>query len=107
IGPIDIFTRDEGRDLADRVAEIGGNLGCGTRFLTLKNDPAPPAFDAVMDHIFTLAEERGLDLDMHVDESSDPAARTLIRIARLAAQRGLKGRLLAGPCRAPRLQAVA
>jgi len=104
IGPIDIFTRDEGRELADRLAEIGGNLGCGTRFLTLNNDPVPPEFDTVMDHIFTLAEERGLDLDMHVDESSDPSARTLIRIARLAVKRGFKGRILAGHCCALALQ---
>src|SRR4029077_3459102 len=93
-----------GRELADRLAEIGGNLGWGTRFLTLKKDPGPPEFDTVMDHIFTLAEERGLDLDMHVDESSDPEARTLIRIARLAVKRGFKGRILAGHCCALALQ---
>ena len=104
IGPIDIFMRDEGRQLADMVAGIGGNLGCGTRFLELNNNPVPPEFDAVMDHIFTLAEERGLDLDMHVDESSDPEARTLIRIARLALKRGFKGRILAGHCCALALQ---
>src|SRR5260221_5074586 len=104
IGPIDIFMRDEGRQLADRLAEIGGNLGCGTRFLTLNNNPVPSQFDGVMDHIFTLAEERGLDLDMHVDESSDAEARTLIRIARLAVKRGFKGRILAGHCCALALQ---
>ena len=104
IGPIDIFMSDEGRQLADRVAEIGGNLGCGTRFLALNNSPVPPEFDRVMDHIFGLAEERGLDLDMHVDESSDPEARTLIRIARLALKRDFKGRILAGHCCALALQ---
>jgi len=104
IGPIDIFTREEGRELADRVAEIGGNLGCGTRFLELDNSPVPPEFDIVMERIFTLAEERGLDLDMHVDESSDVEARTLIRIARMAVKRGFKGRILAGHCCALALQ---
>jgi cytosine deaminase len=104
IGPIDMFMSDEGRVLADMMAETGGNLGCGTRFLALNNSPVPPEFDVVMDHIFTLAEERGLDLDMHVDESSDPEARTLIRIARLALKRGFKGRILAGHCCALALQ---
>lgn len=33
---------------------------------------------------------------MHVDESSDPEARTLIRIARTAVKRGFKGRILVG-----------
>jgi cytosine/creatinine deaminase len=104
IGPIDMFTRAEGSELADIVAETGGNLGCGTRFLSLENSPVPPEFDEVMEHIFTLAEERGLDLDMHVDESSDPEARTLIRIARLALRRNFKGRILAGHCCALALQ---
>src|SRR5258707_3265679 len=104
IGPIDIFTPDEGRQLADRLVPIGGNLGCGTRVLTLNNNPVPFEFDGVIDHIFTLAEQRRLDLDMHVDESSDAEARTLIRIARLAVNRGFKGRILAGHCCALALQ---
>lgn len=104
ICPIDTFMRDEGRQLADQIAEIGGNLGCGTRFLELNNSPVPPEFDAVMAHIFSLAEERGLNLDLHVDESSDPEARTLIRIARIAVKRGFKGRILAGHCCALALQ---
>ncbi len=104
IGPIDMFMSDEGRVLADMMAETGGNLGCGTRFLALNNSPVPPEFDVVMDYIFTLAEERGLDLDMHVDESSDPEARTLIRIARMAVKRKFKGRILAGHCCALALQ---
>src|SRR5258708_16058915 len=95
---------DEGRVLAAMMAGTGGNLGCGTRFLKLNNSPVPPELDLVMDHVFTLAEERGLDLDMHVDESSDPEARTLIRIARLALKRGFKGRILAGHCCALALQ---
>jgi len=104
ICPLDTFLTDEGRRLADQIAEIGGNLGCGTRFLSLDNSPVPPEFDEVMDRIFTLAEERGLDLDMHVDESSDVEARTLIRIARMAVKRGFKGRILAGHCCALALQ---
>lgn len=104
IGPLDMFMTDEGRALADIVAESGGNLGCGTRFVTPMPSLVPPEFDIVMENIFKLAEERGLDLDMHVDESSDPEARTLIRIARLAVKRGFKGRILAGHCCALSLQ---
>lgn len=104
IGPLDMFMTDEGTALADAVAESGGNLGSGTRFLNLSNSPVPPEFDVVMSTIFRLAEERGLDLDMHVDESTDPEARTLIRIARLAVKRGFKGRILAGHCCALALQ---
>ncbi len=104
IGPIDMFLRDEGRQLADIVAESGGNLGSGTRFGTPMASLVPPEFDIAMNKIFELAEERGLDVDMHVDESSDPEARSLIRIARLAVKRGFKGRILAGHCCALALQ---
>jgi len=104
ICPIDTFLTDEGRDLADRVADMGGNLGCGTRFVAPMPSLVPPEFDTAMERIFTLAEERGLDLDMHVDESSDAEARTLIRIARMAVKRGFKGSILAGHCCALSLQ---
>lgn len=104
ICPIDIFLKEEGRELADRVADMGGNLGSGTRFVAPMPTLVPPEFDLAMERIFTLAEERGLDLDMHVDESSDAEARTLIRIARMAVKRGFKGRILAGHCCALALQ---
>jgi cytosine deaminase len=104
ICPIDIFLTEQGRELADRVADMDGNLGSGTRFVAPVSSLVPPEFDVAMDRIFTLAEERGLDLDMHVDESSDPEARTLIRIARMAVKRGFKGRILAGHCCALSLQ---
>src|SRR5260370_10930520 len=94
IGPIDILMGDEGRQLADMVAESGGNLGSGTRFLELNTSPVPPEFGVVMEHTFTLAEDRGLDCAMHVSESTDPLARTLIRIARMAVKRRFKGRIL-------------
>jgi cytosine deaminase len=107
ICPIDTFLTEDGRQLADQVADMGGNLGCGTRFVAPMPSLVPPEFDTAMDRIFTLAEERGLNLDMHVDEASDPEARTLIRIARMAVKRGFKGRILAGHVCALALQSDA
>ena len=104
ICPIDTFLTGQGQHLADMVAEMGGNLGSGTRFVAPMSSLVPPEFDIAMDRIFTLAEERGLDLDMLVDESSDAESRTLIRIARMAVKRGFKGRILAGHCCALSLQ---
>ena len=101
---IDVFLDERGARLADMVAEMGGNLGSGTKFAMPVSSLVPPEFDQAMESIFRLAEERGLDLDMHVDESSDPEARTLIRIARMAVKRGFKGRILAGHCCALALQ---
>ena len=51
-----------------------------------------------LDALFTLAERKGWDLDFHVDESADPAARSLGVIAETAIARRFPGRILAGHC---------
>lgn len=95
---MDLFADDEGRKLADLVAKHGGQLGCVTRMSGEDHAGVPEGFDELMEKVFVLAEERGLDLDLHVDETDDPSARTLIRIARIALKRGFKGKILAGHC---------
>jgi cytosine deaminase len=95
---MDPFATDEGDRLADLVARHGGQLGCVTRLAGEAHDGVPADFDAYMTRVFELAEARGLDLDLHVDESGDPEARTMIRIARMATQRKFKGALLMGHC---------
>jgi cytosine deaminase len=104
IAPLDIFLTDEGRRLADIVADSGGRLGCVTRSTTYPGDPMPPDMDEALVRVFTLAAERGLDLDLHVDESTDPRARALIRVARTAAAQDFAGRILCGHCTALALQ---
>ena len=51
-----------------------------------------------LDVLFTLAERKGWDLDFHVDESADPAARSLGVIAETVIARRFPGRILAGHC---------
>ncbi len=104
IAPLDIFLGDEGRELADIVAASGGRLGCVTRFAKYPTDPMPPELDEALARLFMLAAERGLDLDLHVDESSDPRSRTLLEVARTAARRAFAGRILCGHCTALALQ---
>ncbi len=79
-----------GGEIADLVAAAGGVLGCVT-FMT-------PGLDLALDRIFRLATERGLDLDLHVDESLDPAARSLARIAKAALRHGFGGKIVCGHC---------
>ncbi len=104
IAPLDIFMDDEGRRLADIVAESGGRLGAVTRFAKYPDDPMPAELDEALARLVTLAAERGLDLDLHVDESTDPRSRTLIRVAETASRLGFKGRILCGHCTALALQ---
>ncbi|GAP38207.1 cytosine deaminase [Piscinibacter sakaiensis] len=104
IAPLNIFLTDEGRRLADTVADAGGLLGCSSRSALHPAEPVPPDLDAAMECLFRLATERGLDVDLHVDEWSDPRAKALIRIARIAAAQGFKGRILCGHVTALALQ---
>ena len=51
-----------------------------------------------LDVVFGLAERKGWDLDFHVDETADPAARSLGVIAEMALARKFQGRILVGHC---------
>jgi cytosine deaminase len=99
IGPLDIFLDDDaGRELADIVAQYGGNLGCVTMFRGLPNVPRPAEFDLAIGNLFALARERGLNVDLHVDETGDADVLNLIRVAEIAARVGFPGRILCGHC---------
>ena len=54
--------------------------------------------------LFELAERKGWELDLHVDESSDPAARSLKVIADVAIERRFTRPILVGHCCALALQ---
>jgi cytosine deaminase len=98
IATLDLFLGDEGRELADIVAQSGGNLGCATTFRSIPNVPLPPEFDLAMTALFALARERELDVDLHVDETSDANVSSLIRIAQIATRFHFPGKILCGHC---------
>jgi cytosine deaminase len=91
-----LVTVEEVRDkdwfaaLADRVAEAGGILGV-VAFMV-------PDLDARLDAVVRHAAARGLDLDFHADETADPGARALDRIAEAVRRNGFEGRVLVGHC---------
>ncbi len=76
--------------LAKLVAASGGILGAFIYPL--------PDLDAVLDRLFDLAERHGLDLDVHVDETDNVAAKGLHALAATALGRGYPGRIVAGHC---------
>ncbi|HTR87390.1 MAG TPA: cytosine deaminase [Reyranella sp.] len=96
--PMDFFGQPQGEHLADIVADAGGILGTVTRVSGGGHDALPPEFFDLLERIFRLAMERGLDLDLHVDESGDTAAKALIEIARMAERLGFKGHIQCGHC---------
>jgi cytosine deaminase len=88
---IQFLDGDEGVALANLVARSGGILG-----LTSTGVPTDDALRARIDRVFALAEERGLDLDLHLDESSDPSQAALRVVAETALRRGFKRRIQVG-----------
>lgn len=96
--PIDMYAGRYGEHLADVVAESGGIMGGVTRASGAVHGPEMDALDALIDRVFTLAAERDLDIDLHVDETSDPAATTLWNVAQATLKHGYEGRVTCGHC---------
>lgn len=104
IAPLERFDGEEGEALADLVAQSGGVLGMVTRLAGDFTTPLPADFQPRLDRFFALAEARGLDLDLHVDESGETGARALREIAATALRRRFAGRIQVGHCCALTLQ---
>jgi cytosine/creatinine deaminase len=87
------FALDAGhmRDVVAAVKAHGSGLfGCVSYMM--------PQLDEALDIIFRTAIENGFDLDFHVDETNDPAARSLERIAAAALRHRFTGKILCGHC---------
>src|SRR6266851_818743 len=65
--PMDAFAEPQGERLADIVAKSGGVLGTVTRLSGGGHDALPAEFVDLLQRIFRLAIDRGLDMDLHVD----------------------------------------
>lgn len=92
--PIDLALDDESqfRAIVATTARHGGVLG-GVTFL----GKAPDARTGpALDRLFQAASAEGLDVDLHVDESESPAARTLERVADAAIRNRYAGKVLCG-----------
>ena len=76
--------------IADLVARSGGVLGAVPYMV--------PDLAGLLDQVFSLAEDRGLDLDFHVDETADLDAVALRMVAETALRRRFPGRIVVGHC---------
>lgn len=77
-------------DLVAVVRDKGGLIGGVTRM--------SPALDSQLDTLFRAAADNGLDVDLHVDETDDPAAETLRAIAQAVLRNRFDGKVTAGHC---------
>lgn len=77
-------------DLVTVVREKGGLVGGVTRMTA--------DLDSQLDMLFRAATDNGLDVDLHVDETDDPAAETLKAIAEAVLRNRFEGQVTAGHC---------
>jgi cytosine deaminase len=91
--PQEGVVRDPGTaDLLARAVEVGADLVGG-----MPHAEASPADSRRhVELCFEIAMRQGRDIDMHVDETDDPASRTLEIVADLALANGYEGRVTAG-----------
>ena len=87
---LDYYQTDTGIALADKIAALGGVLG-GVAWQN-------PDLETQLDTIFTLAQERNVDLDFHADENGDPDSRCLQQIAQAAIRHNFTGQITCGHC---------
>jgi cytosine/creatinine deaminase len=87
---LDYYQTDEGKKLADLVAEVGGILG-GVAVID-------PQLDVWLDRVFELAIQRNLDLDFHADENGNPDSICLWKIAQAAIRNKFTGKIICGHC---------
>lgn len=76
------------RDMADIVAAHGGLLGGSLQGRVDVTEP--------LDLMFALAAERGLDIDLHVDETLDAESRCLAQVAHATRRHSYAGRVTVG-----------
>jgi cytosine deaminase len=89
---------EEARALADLAAGMGGILGGVTDTLDRGENGTYDRLGQALDRLFALAGERGLDVDLHVDQTEDLSAFTLPEIARARLRSGFQGRVVLGHC---------
>jgi cytosine deaminase len=95
---LDTYDGLAGLGLVARVAENNGVLGGILKFGTSAGTPSAERIDAGLARLFALAREHGLDVDLHIDETGDPEARTLAQVARAVLASRFRGTVTCGHC---------
>jgi cytosine deaminase len=96
--PLPHFTGPLGVEIADLVTRHGGVLGAVTDAIgTAWSDPSS-ALDRALDSFLTIAAERDLDVDLHVDQTASVGAFALPHIARAVMRGKFAGQVVCGHC---------
>ena len=98
LSPLTFFRKPWGLEQADRVAALKGVLGGTTDAIGHFDGAANHELADLLDLFFEIAGARNLDVDLHADQSDDPAAYSLPLIAESVLRTGYKGRVVASHC---------
>jgi len=98
LAPLSVFAEPWGDQLADLVAESGGVLGGVTDALGLYGEARAEALDALLDVFLQAAARRGLDVDLHVDQTDEVGFFALPRIAAAVLRNRFPHRVVCGHC---------
>lgn len=96
--PIGLLQDEFGDRVTETVAKSKGLLGGVTRAAVGDHGATLDNIEALLDRLFELAKRHDLDVDLHVDETHDPASATLPHVARAALRHGYRGRVVCGHC---------
>lgn len=94
---LDAYARP-GAEAAVRVAAESDGLLGGVVKIRTPLGRAGDELDFCLDRLMALATAHGLDLDLHVDETLDPAAPGLRKVAEAALRNRFAGRIACGHC---------
>lgn len=98
LAPLSVFRGEWGHQLADLVMESGGVLGGVTDALGVYQGAIDEEMDRLLDLFLLAAADRGLDVDIHVDQTDQLSPFALPRIAAAVQRTKFKGRVLCGHC---------
>jgi cytosine/creatinine deaminase len=96
--PLELYEGAYGDTLADLVATHGGVLGAVTTGPDTTRVEGVALLKRRLHRLMQLATERGLYLDLHVDETDDLALQTLSHIAECVIETGFAGKVTCGHC---------
>ena len=92
----DLYDTPENRALVDLIEASGASLG-GITF-RLDHGEDATVIDARLDRLLTIAKQRKLDVDLHVDENGAPSSTTLAQVARAVMRNRFDGNVVCGHC---------
>lgn len=98
MAPIGFYLEAGAEGFAARAAENGALLGGVTILPGIAPDRREETLERALARLFALAAIHGLDIDLHVDESLDPAADSLLAVAEATIRHRWQGRVTCGHC---------